>query len=76
MGASATIAGQNLGAGDPDRAAAGVRVASDRPGRRAGHRRDFWLIPGYLLAIFGMSDPQGCRLATNLIASSVCRACS
>ena len=28
MGASATIAGQNLGAGNPDRAVEGVRVAS------------------------------------------------
>ena len=28
MGASATIAGQNLGAGNPDRAVDGVRVAS------------------------------------------------
>ena len=40
MGASATIAGQNLGAGNPDRAAAGVRVASRIGlGVARGHRR-------------------------------------
>jgi putative MATE family efflux protein len=41
MGAASTIAGQNLGAGNPDRAIAGVRVASQfdlRHGRSARHR--------------------------------------
>src|SRR6187399_2455257 len=59
MGASATIAGQNLGAGNPERAAAGVRVAS-RIGLVVSLAIGalFWLIPEHLLAVFGMSDPQ------------------
>ncbi len=58
MGASATIAGQNLGAGNPERAVQGVHVAS-RYGLAvaAGVGLMFLLIPGYLLAIFGMTDP-------------------
>ena len=40
MGASATIAGQNLGAGNPERAIEGVRVASRiRPCGRRRRRR-------------------------------------
>jgi putative MATE family efflux protein len=68
MGASATIAGQNLGAGNPDRAVSGVRVAS-RIGLVVAVAIGalFWLIPEYLLAIFGMSDPQAVLLATNLL---------
>jgi Na+-driven multidrug efflux pump len=68
MGASATIAGQNLGAGNPDRAVAGVRVAS-RIGLivATGIAALFLLIPGYLLAIFGMHDPQANALATQLL---------
>src|SRR5687767_10400029 len=57
MGASATIAGQNLGAGNPDRAIAGVRVASQIGLAVAGVvGAMFLLIPRYLLAIFGMTD--------------------
>jgi len=57
MGASATIAGQNLGAGNPERAVQGVHVAS-RYGLAvaAAVGLMFLLIPGYLLAIFGMTD--------------------
>ena len=51
MGASATIAGQNLGAGNPQRAAEGVRVASKIGlGVAVGIGALFLLIPGYLLA--------------------------
>jgi putative MATE family efflux protein len=58
MGAAATIAGQNLGAGRPDRVVEGVWVAS-RIGLSvaAGIGLLFLAIPDYLLAIFGMTDP-------------------
>ena len=57
MGAAATIAGQNLGAGKPERAVAGVRVASQIGLVVAAVvGAMFLLIPRYLLAIFGMTD--------------------
>jgi Na+-driven multidrug efflux pump len=58
MGASATIAGQNLGAGHPERAVQGTWVAS-RIGLMlaAGIGVLFLLAPNYLLAAFGMTDP-------------------
>ena len=58
MGASATIAGQNLGAGNPERAVEGVQVASRIGlGVAVVIGAMFVLIPGLLLAIFGMTDP-------------------
>jgi putative MATE family efflux protein len=69
MGASATIAGQNLGAGNPDRAAEGVRMASRFGlGVAAGIGALFLLIPGYLLAIFGMTDPTVLSIGRQLLA--------
>jgi putative MATE family efflux protein len=58
MGAAATIAGQNLGAGRPERVVEGVWVAS-RIGLSvaAGVGLLFLFIPSYLLAVFGMDDP-------------------
>ena len=57
MGAAATIAGQNLGAGNPERALAGVRVASRiGVGVAATMGVLFVSIPHYLLAMFGMGD--------------------
>ena len=57
MGASATIAGQNLGSGNPERAIEGVRVASHIGlGVAAAVGAMFLLVPRYLLAVFGMSD--------------------
>ena len=53
MGASATIAGQNLGAGNPDRAVAGVRVASRMGLAVAG--------------VFGMTDPTVLALGRQLL---------
>jgi putative MATE family efflux protein len=69
MGASATIAGQNLGAGNPERAVQGVHVAS-RYGLAvaAAVGLMFLLIPGYLLAIFGMTDPLVLSLGRQLLA--------
>ena len=58
MGASAAIAGQNLGAGKPDRTAAAVHVAARIGlGSAAVVGALFLLIPRQLLAIFGMHDP-------------------
>jgi putative MATE family efflux protein len=69
MGASATIAGQNLGAGNPERAVQGVHAAS-RYGLAvaAAVGLMFLLIPGYLLAIFGMTDPLVLTLGRQLLA--------
>ena len=68
MGASATIAGQNLGAGNPERAMDGVRMAS-RIGLAvaAGIGLLFILIPSSLLAIFGMKDPVVLSIAQLLL---------
>ena len=68
MGASATIAGQNLGAGNPERAVEGVRVAS-RYGLSVAAvvGAMFLLIPGYLLAVFGMTDPLVLSLGRQLL---------
>jgi MATE family, multidrug efflux pump len=58
MGASATIAGQNLGANNPQRAIEGVKVAAQIGlGVAVVIGAMFVLIPGPLLAIFGMTDP-------------------
>jgi putative MATE family efflux protein len=68
MGAAATIAGQNLGAGNPNRAAQGVKVSSHIGiGVAAVIGSMFVLIPDYLLAIFGMTDPTVLSLAKQLL---------
>jgi len=76
MGASAAYAGQNLGAGHPDRAVEGVRVAT-----RIGLGVSiivavmFLTIPRLLLAEFGMTDPAvvdiGVQLLTFLSVSGL-----
>ena len=59
MGAAATIAGQNLGAGKPERALEGVKVASHIGlGVAAVVGAMFILMPHLLLAVFGMKEPQ------------------
>jgi Na+-driven multidrug efflux pump len=68
MGASATIAGQNLGAKNPERAMHGVAVASRIGLMVAGVMGLlFLLVPQYLLAIFGMKDPQVITLGEQLL---------
>jgi len=68
MGASAAYAGQNLGAGHPDRAVEGVRVAT-----RIGLGVSvvvaimFLTIPRLLLAAFGMSDPAVVDIGVQLL---------
>ena len=60
MGAAATVAGQNLGAGRPDRSARGVRVAAVIGlGAAAIIGLLFLAVPHALLAPFGMSDGSG-----------------
>jgi putative MATE family efflux protein len=68
MGAAATIAGQNLGAGRPDRVIEGVRVAS-RIGLSVAVAIGFLFltIPNLLLAVFGMSDPVVLTIGQQLL---------
>jgi putative MATE family efflux protein len=68
MGAAATVAGQNLGAGRPDRVVEGVWVASRIGfGLSAGIGLLFFTIPTYLLAVFGMTDPVVLAIGTQLL---------
>jgi Na+-driven multidrug efflux pump len=58
LGAAAVIAGQNLGAGRPDRTVEGVHVAARFGVAGAAFiGLCFWFLPKQLLAIFGMHDP-------------------
>jgi len=68
MGATAAVAGQNLGAGRPDRTVRAVRTAA-RFGLAvaAGIGLLFLTIPGALLAVFGMTDPQVAGLGVQLL---------
>ena len=68
LGASATIAGQNLGAGHPERALRGVAVAS-RFGLMVAAfvGSTFIVFPQYLLAIFGMKDAQVLSMGEQLL---------
>ena len=68
MGAAAAVAGQNLGAGKPDRAAEAVRVAA-----RIGFAGAlvlgvlFLVFPRQLLAIFGMNEPGVVEIGVELL---------
>jgi Na+-driven multidrug efflux pump len=68
MGAAAAIAGQNLGAGRADRAAAAVHVAA-RIGMAVAAVVGtlFFLIPHQLLALFGIHEPAVLEIATGLL---------
>ena len=69
MGAAAAVAGQNLGAGHPERTVHAVKVAS-----RIGVAvavvvgAIFLLFPRFLLGIFGMTDPEVVELGVQLLA--------
>jgi putative MATE family efflux protein len=68
MGAAATIAGQNLGAGKPERVMGGVWVASRIGLGVAGVVGALFLLaPGLLLGIFGMTDPTVVALGRELL---------
>jgi putative MATE family efflux protein len=68
MGAAAAVAGQNLGAGKPDRANAAVHVAA-----RFGFAGAafigliFLFFPRQLLAIFGMDEPAVVEIGVQLL---------
>jgi putative MATE family efflux protein len=68
MGAAAAVAGQNLGAGNPDRADQAVHVAA-----RFGFAGAaivglfFFFIPRQLLAIFGMNEPAVVEIGVQLL---------
>lgn len=68
MGAAATIAGQNLGAGKPERTARGVALASRFGlGVAAVVGSAFLLMPGPLLSIFGMTEPLVTSIGSQLL---------
>ena len=68
MGAAAAVAGQNLGAGRPDRTAAAVHIAA-RIGVAGAACMGllYFFIPGPLLAIFGMHEPDVLSIGTGLL---------
>jgi putative MATE family efflux protein len=68
LGAAATIAGQNLGAGRPERAVEGVRTAA-RFGLAGATFVGalFLLIPAQLLGMFGMHDQVVLDIGTQLL---------
>ncbi len=68
MGAAAAIAGQNLGAGRPERAVHGVHVAAGIGlGVAALVGTLFLTIPDRLLALFGMNEPTVVAIGTQLL---------
>jgi Na+-driven multidrug efflux pump len=71
MGATAAVAGQNLGAGRPDRAIHGVHVAASIGlGAAATIGLAFWLMPTALLGIFGITladDPVVLGLGVQIL---------
>ncbi len=68
MGAAAAVAGQNIGAGHPDRANAAVNTAA-----RFGLAGSafigifFFFFPRQLLGIFGMTDPDAVTIGVELL---------
>ncbi|MDE0074960.1 MAG: MATE family efflux transporter [Gammaproteobacteria bacterium] len=69
MGATGAVVGQNLGAGHPERAVQGVRVASRIGlGVAIAVGTIFLLVPEALLSIFGMEDPRVAGLGVQLLA--------
>ncbi len=68
MGAAAAVAGQNLGAGHPDRANEAVHVAARFGFAGAAFIGMFFLFfPRQLLAIFGMNDPTVVEIGVQLL---------
>ena len=68
MGAAAAVAGQNLGAGHPDRAEKAVHIAARYGLAGAAFVGIFFLFfPRQLLAIFGMNDPTVAEIGVQLL---------
>jgi putative MATE family efflux protein len=69
MGAAAAVAGQNLGAGRPDRSIHAVHVTAGIGLSVAVAVGILFLtIPRHLLGLFGMDDPEVVRLGTQLLS--------
>ena len=69
MGATAAVAGQNLGAGRPDRTSRAVHVAAGFGLLLAAAiGASFLLIPTRLLGVFGMEDPVVLELGVQLLS--------
>ena len=68
MGAAAAVAGQNLGAGHPDRADEAVHIAARFGFLGAAFIGLFFLfLPRQLLAMFGMNEPVVVEIGTQLL---------
>ncbi len=68
MGAAAAVAGQNLGAGKPERAEEAVHVAARFAGAGAACIGIFFFfMPRQLLAIFGMNEPVVVDIGVQLL---------
>jgi Na+-driven multidrug efflux pump len=68
MGAASAIAGQNLGAGHPERAAEGVGLSARIAFAGAAAVGLFFLfIPRQLLAIFGLNQPEVVEIGVQLL---------
>jgi putative MATE family efflux protein len=68
MGAAAAVAGQNLGAGRPDRAERAVHIAARYGLAGAAFIGIFFLFfPRQLLGIFGMNDPTVVEIGVQLL---------
>jgi putative MATE family efflux protein len=68
MGAAAAVAGQNLGAGRPDRAEKVVHIAAAYAlGGAAFIGVFFAFFPRQMLAIFGMNEPAAVDIGTQLL---------
>jgi putative MATE family efflux protein len=68
MGAAAAVAGQNLGAGRPDRTAKAVHIAARIGSAGAAIvGAVFFLFPHQLLAVFGIRDPDVLAIGTGLL---------
>jgi putative MATE family efflux protein len=68
MSAAAAVAGQNLGAGRPERSMQGVRMAAGLGlGLAAAIGLLFLTLPRFLLGLFGMTDPVVVGLGVQLL---------
>jgi Na+-driven multidrug efflux pump len=68
MGATAAVAGQNLGAGKPHRVTHAVSVSSGLGlAIAAGVGSLFWLMPRTLFGVFGLTDPIVLQIGVQLL---------
>ena len=68
MGAAAAVAGQNLGAKQPDRARDAVRIAASIAAMGAAFiGAALFFLPEQLLAVFGLKEPEVVAIGTQLL---------